>query len=430
MSKKLIEIYTSILSYSGLAADSQGCVNIVNGDKREPLFINGQRVVLPTDEQLRNFDNKERIVFHPLTENILRGESEVLTKLRQVINVRLNCTITAIATQLLSLVASSSQHKLLNPEQQELLISVQEVDSKTIDNFISYALGATKVNAERVFVNIFLKRGPNIRGKRHSRGGIVSFPMYEQLLEDKIEKIRVKDKQTFREIMKFILPEIEVEETYNFGSDSNVAPFLEALLRTSANIASRLNDILILYKDFIDDADKLMFDAEWMEYFQDMDALLPEIRKVPVQIGNDGSLIVKEGVQAQPTAPVQAPQPVYAQLGYPVPVAQAPMRPAAPELRKVGNRLDFNSLLAREQANGMMPSNNFPEVAAREYMLSNQAAYQNRPGMYQPPPAQMPMYQPGTILKDPHTGMTMVVDNTGNLQPYGQQQWAPAPGMY
>lgn len=425
MSHKLNEIYRSVLLFAGLTADDQGFISATINDKREPTFINGLRLVLPTDNQLRSFDSQERIVFHPFTENILRGESEVLTKLRQAINVRLNYTISVVGNSLLNLVASPAMHKNFSPEQAKLLTSVSDVDSKTVSNFISQTIGMMKQNAERVFVNIYLKRGATVKDKRYARGGIVSFPMYEMLLSDDMDKIRVKDKETFKQLLEFIFPSINEEEYYNFGSDSNVAPFLEALMRTAANIASRLNDILLLYTDFIEDADKVMFDSEWMDYFQDLEALTSEIRKVPVQHGNAGTASVPEQAQAPATPMTPAPQAPYPvpQQGY-----QQPMAPQAPGIRKTSKGLDFQSLMAHNQSIAMAPNPLHNQVMREEQQRRQAMAYNGYP--QQPNPAYgQPMqpqqgYAPGTILQG-QNGASFIVNNAGQLEPYNPQMQQP-----
>jgi hypothetical protein len=403
MSIKLNEIYRSILLFSGLEADENGYISSVHNEKRAPAFIEGKHMVLPLDKQLREFNAEERIIFHPLTENILRGESEVITKLKTVINVKLNYTIGILASNLLELVSSPEFHKRFTPEQAELLTSVNEADSKTSANFTSLMVQGIKTGADRTFVNIYLKRGGTHKNKRYSRVGIVSFQMYEQLLADKIDKIRVKDKETFKQLFEFMFPSIQDPEEYNFGSESSIAPYLESLLRTAANIASRLNDLLLLYGEFIEDAEAFMFDSEWMEHLSDIDALQPEIRKVPVQFGNEG--LVTTLVDAAPSAQNSMPQ---AQL-VPMQPVMMPMQPLAPpEIRKTKGGLDFQSLVTAS-----------PRLQATPNALHNQLNQNVRPqyAPQQPPPSwagtmQPNMMQPGMA---PQIGTLITFNNAMHI---------------
>lgn len=380
MSDKLNEIYRSILSFAGMQADSQGFITTGIDSRRSPAIINGAQLVLPMSAHLRNSDPKARLIFHPLTENILRGESEVIAKLKSVINVRLNYTIGTVAVNLINLVASPEFHSRLSPEQQELLTSVSEADEKTQTNFVSVMVKGIKSSPERVFSNVYLKRGGTYKGKRYSRVGIVSFPFYDQLAKNDLDGVRVKDIKTFKQIFEFMFPDIAEPEEYNFGSESHVAPYLEALMRSAANVASRLNDLLTLYSEFIDEADKISFDSEWMEYFQDLNALLPEIRKVPVQLGNDGSVGSAQEEQVVPVVQAtaqQAMQPGYTVTPTPTGFVTAPtMQPAPPPppARKANGTVSFDTVL---QSN--------PSVAYTPNGLHNQLSRGQMP--YGAPPA-------------------------------------------
>ena len=389
---KLNTIYKSILRFCGLDADEQGYISTVfnDKDKPKPAFIDGLRMVLPTDHHLRNFDAKEKIIFHPLTENILRGESEVVMKLKNVINVRLNFTIGIVAQSLLNLVASPEQHSHLSPEQADLLVSIKDCDEKAVTTFISHMVAGMRAHPERLFTNIYLKRGGTYRDKRYSRVGIVTFPFYDLLKQDKVDKLRIKDKDTLKQLFQFIFPNIDDEEEYNFASDSHVAPYLEALLRTAANIASRLNDIILTYKDYIEEAEMLTFDADWLEHFQDLNALIPEIRKVPVQQGNDGTV----SVTAQEEAPVQQAAFTQQQMVQGYPQQQMQQVAPKPEVKQTKRGLDFKSMAQANPAMAMTMNPLMPHLMQQQ-MQQQQMQMQRPPSWAQPPMQQM--QQPGMM---------------------------------
>lgn len=314
---KLNELYASILRFCGMEVDNDGFVSTVLDDKRHPTIVAGKRMVLPDDVHLRN--PKEKLIFHPLSENIMRGESEVIIALRDVINIRLNFTFGIVCQYLLNLIASPDDHKKLTPDQLELLIAVKDVDDVTVRNFVSLMVEGVKQDANRVFTNIYLRRGGTIAEKRYARIGVVMFDFYDKLQAEGNTvygvKLRVKDKEAYKQLCRFIFPNIEVQGSYNRGSDSDVAPFLDALMRSAMGIASRFNDILDMYKDFIDEADKLYFDSDWVETFENLNVMVPEIRRIPVQAGNEGAVKKTEVVSQEqpkaelpvPPAPVQAP---------------------------------------------------------------------------------------------------------------------------
>jgi hypothetical protein len=149
-----------------------------------------------------------------------------------------------------------------------------------------------------------------------------------------------------------------------------VAPYLDALMKTSMALASRFNDILTQYADYIDDGEKLMFDSDWVDTFTDLGVMKAEIRKVPMQAGNEGSESVEERstpgfrpeiVRPQlpvPQTTVPAPAPT-TQYSPPTPMFQQ-QQPAQqrPEVRTTNRGLDFNSIKA-----AMMTPAPYPAMA-------------------------------------------------------------------
>jgi hypothetical protein len=314
-------------------------------------------------------------------------------------------------------------------------------------------VSSIRAHPERLFTNIYLKRGGTYRDKRYSRVGIVTFPFYVSLMDDKIEKIRVKDKETYQQLFNYIFPNLHDSEEYNFGSDSNVAPYLEALMRTSANIASRLNDLILLYKDYIDEAEHLLFDSEWMEYFQDLNALIPEIRKIPVQHGSEGTVPVRDEPVVQAAAPQMQHNPnlpVYAQA--PAGMQAPAMRP---EVKQTKRGLDFKSLMQSSPTLAMTPNplahqmvnpwqqqqmaeaQRMPSWAVPQMPPLPQGAQQGPNGQYYvmtqqgPVPIQLIQTPQGPQWQMMAPQMPMMQPNPMMAQsgpPWGPQAGLPAPG--
>ena len=195
-------------------------------------------------------------------ENHLRGESVITAKLRRWINVRLNFTIAIIAQSLLRVVASPELHSKLKPEQAELLLKIREADATTETNFVKLMTSGCKSDPESYYINIYPRRGGDYQGKRYACVGVVVFPFYLNLVEDKLDKIRVKDKASFKEIMEFMFPDISSKEAYNYGSQSMVAKFMDGLMMTAGNVASRVNELLHMYEDYIEGAHELLFSED------------------------------------------------------------------------------------------------------------------------------------------------------------------------
>ena len=301
----LFDFYKLILKYLGTEPDEHGYISTVLEETRKPVTIDGNPLVLPTHENLR-LSSDEVVLFHPLSENILRGESEVIHKMKMIMNIKINYTIGIVAQSLLNLVASPALHGSLSPEQTELLVAVTDADDKTITDFIQLMVNGIKNKPDRIFTNIYLKRGGAIGNDKFGKVGVVTFPLYEELKNVKESKLRVKDKERVIKLLEFMFPDISKPDAYSFGSNSKVAPYLDALMRTGANITSRLNDLIYMFEDHIEKHDVLLFDDKYLDYFDDLAAFNSDVRRIPILSGTEADLVEE---YKQPDAPVQQAKP-------------------------------------------------------------------------------------------------------------------------
>lgn len=302
---KMLDFYESLCRAAGLTVTSDGCVSIKTSKEPKPLTLKGKRLVLPTKEHLANPDREHRIIFHPLTENVMRGESEVFERFRMAINGRLNVVIGTIMQVLLQVGTSHADQQKLTPEQSEFLLKVKNADEKTLNALTKIVDSVTGAQANKLYVTTFIKRGGQVGDKRFSRVGVASFPFYNELKKGESEvhgvKLRVKDREALIGLLDYILPDQDVVGAYNQGSNSNIAPTLEALMRTVRGIAAPLNDIIDRFSGIL--PDNLLIDADWVETLDNLDALLPEIRSVPMQAGNEGIVPGQEGAASAAAAP-------------------------------------------------------------------------------------------------------------------------------
>lgn len=361
MTMKLTDLYASLLKTAFLYPDDEGFISLkLPGGKPSPALIDGKRMVLPLPNQLNNPHKDQIIVFHPLLENIARGESKILERYRQALNMRLNLTVGLVAYQLMMIGTSKELHSSLSPDQLELLDVLKDADAKTKKLFdkIMEAMEADPKQAR--FVSIFLRKSAKVHGKTHARVAVVGFPFYEELKKGgkevfgvKIE--RVKDRAVLMAFMQYLFPRIDELEAYNRGSDSDVAPFMDALMQTVLALASPINAIAELFGEKLGDADDIVIPSDWMESFANLDALYKEIKSVPMQAGNEGSIAgvdasvaptpLNQPIPAQP-APVMAPPAPAMYPGQMYPTAPVPQMQAAPAPAKAAKgKLDFDSFM-------------------------------------------------------------------------------------
>lgn len=355
---KMLELYKAILSTGGLSVDKEGLVSANAGDTNIPFNVKGKRLVLPTKDHLTNPDWDSRVVFHPLAENVLRAESDVMVRFRTAINVRANYIVGHLLEELMTIVTSVKQHSKLSPHQAELLSKVKTADDKTM-TCLQAILKAIGVDSkDKQLVNIYLKRGGTVLAKRYSRAAIVTFPLYE-VMQNAITKnekqvfgitIRTRDKHAICNLLEFIFPGIEDTAAYNKGSDSDIAPFLDSLMKGVMGIASCINTVVDTYDSFLIGATDYKYEDSWVESFDNLATLLPEIRMVPMQAGNEGATNTPAPVAPQNTlvtpnpyvAPPQTQQTNYPVQTQPIGNYNNYQQPTAPGVVKSANGgIDF-----------------------------------------------------------------------------------------
>jgi hypothetical protein len=394
--KMIQQLLKDILDYCGYAVDDDGFISIAlyKNDKQEPAIIKGKRMVLPTQYHLDN-PSSEKIIFYPLKENILHGESDVVAEIREKLIVKLNISISTIMSNLLLIAAGNGNNKL-KAHQYELVSLLPEVTLETAKAFSKFFTSYVKSSSNsNFFINIYLKKGGTHKDRKYSCVGIVSFPFYEELIKGthpSVTKLNKKDKATIIKLAEWLFSEIKNPHEYNHPSVNPNCRHLDALLMTTVNIASRLNDVIADYGDniFIDDEDGLerkaaSFNGDWLDVFND-----PELNKkillIPMQNGNEGSRKVNEPTpEIKPVTPAVAPLAKVNTVSPPPAMPVAPVVNAAPvpepaPVQSAKKTFDFAS------ANRQPVAQQQPNLTLIGYDLNGQP-------MYQPAPPQQPVYQ-------------------------------------
>lgn len=295
MKTKLLQLYQALLETAGLEVSDDGFVSLKAGDDRMPFNIGGKRLVLPIKEQLAVPNWENRAAFHPLNEHLVRGESEVLEKYRRALNLRLNHSISSVILSLLRLATSPAEHGKLSPDQTEFLSKVKAADDKTVEAFVSILKAVPASQFNKLLVSIYLKNPADIQKVKYRRGGIVSFPLYKHLLEAKTSrevhgvKVRVKDCDSLIALLEYLLPKLDAPlENYSRGSNSDIAPMLEALMAAFEAVAAPINRIVDLFEGIVDESFRLRTD--WAEDMANLSSMQADIRLIPPLPGNEGAV--------------------------------------------------------------------------------------------------------------------------------------------
>lgn len=294
------QLYKTILTNIGMVADDEGFISSALGPTKDPVVIGEQRLVLPTSNQLNTPNLGNRVMFHPLHESLLRGESKVMARTREFANSRLSINLTYISLCLLVLATSPADHASLSPDQTVFLDNLKDVDENILETY-QKIIGAMSVgDSARQFVHLYVKRGGKLGNHTYNRLCVVSFPLYEELIKrpasgqpNVVFGVRVKkaEREALINLIEYMVPNIGVPHAYDRGSDSTVAPTLDALMQSVGSIGALITDLISLFgTSIIDQAETMAYPTDWVEVFKDLRSIQKEINMIPAQPGNEGAL--------------------------------------------------------------------------------------------------------------------------------------------
>lgn len=304
----ILELYKGILASGNAIVGDEGHVSVVVvGDDPIPFRIDGARLTLPTQDHLRagSFNpDSGMIAFHPICENVALEQSAVYRKLEELLQFRLSAVLRELILQLTLLAQDKKSHAKMAPGERGLLMAMPNADSdtyETVRKIVNRAAG----QGNRKICSLYVRRGGSYAGSDVSRLGRFIVSVIMDLDETARElwgvDIRKQDLPEIKELFEYILPEYADHETYSRPSNSQVAPNLHALLRTFSVVAKRLNRIVELHSENLQNADDLLIPLDWMEEIADLSQYRARVPTLP---GNDGQ--VKAGGSSDVTRPVQA----------------------------------------------------------------------------------------------------------------------------
>ncbi len=300
----LHEFNTRLLGSLNIIDESgEGHLSRRVGESLIPFTVNGKRVLLPTAHNLRT-NVKDTLIYHPLSENITRSESDMIKALRDTVMYELTMRSAMLLTELARVAATPSEHKRLDPSSSKYLKDLPDMDEKTYLFLKEKLLMRVGAEPEKRLVSITLRKGDQRDGVL--RRCMFKFPVLEALLSNEPTILGVKypsqkARNTLRVLFQLVLGDEEVRAGYDYGSKNLTAPYFHALLSGFANMAQHLNGVIKKHKKLLgsEQVEDLTFDLSWLEALDD----LPELRKtVPPQEGNEGAIIVSEGKPAETTS--------------------------------------------------------------------------------------------------------------------------------
>jgi hypothetical protein len=358
------QLYKNVLKSVNLDIDNEGLISMNVMGEKFPATVDGKRMVFPTEEVLRAGVTDNIIAFHPLSENIIRGESPVIKKLRALMVYHISEVTFALLDQLIHIAADKDYHAKLSPTQSEFLSLAPRADAKTVKAF-EKIMGVSTTDGDNRLASIYMKRGGHWKGNKYSRVAVMSFPITDDFDSNESEifgvKLRKNDKEAFKNLFLYILPNAESLEEYSHGSNSMTAPYFHALLKSYLKVVKQLNKITKRFKKHLANADDLLIDTDWESEIDDLSVyrdLIPSLK------GNEGNLVngeepapvadpkshmlelaAKVAGSVEPPAPVTTPVPQVAQ-----PVQHQAPAPAPQPQQSGGNGIPWDQVMARNPA--------------------------------------------------------------------------------
>ncbi len=292
LNPKIESFYKKILDYAGISVEDGVLKN--KDEKMGEISIDGFPLVLPYYEKLKN--NKGEKIFHLLNENYVNPEIEAFDLYKQKLTVEINIKLSSLIIDLISLGADPTiQQKIKNPKLIELASQIGEVDFTTIENFMQLIKHSRKVHNENFIVGFYLKKNGKIEDTPYSAIGKVNFTLYKELCEALNSsnykvcnfKLRKKDILALINIFKILFPHIDEKDYYVVGVDNKVFRFLETLLRVSALITSRINEVASWLESLEEPSlriKEIISDLSFLDDIEELKKMNEQIRLIPSDV--------------------------------------------------------------------------------------------------------------------------------------------------
>lgn len=288
-------LYKAILKAINLEVEANDAIVFNALGEKTNAYVTNKLLVFPSHELLRKGVGSDVVAFHPISENIIRGESDVIKKLKGLAVFKITTVISCLIAELTEIAADKDSHAKLAPELTDMLKLLPKADGKTVDAF-NKIIDATGVNTNYKLFSIYLKRGGVWKGNKYNRVCKALFPITDEFESDASEifgvKLRKADKDAFIKLFEYLIPHAGSEEQYSYGSNSTIAPYFHSLMKSFCKVAKELNAVIDKFRKHLDNPDELYMDVSWEESLDDL-SIYKDI--IPSLNGNEGHVVEGEG---------------------------------------------------------------------------------------------------------------------------------------
>ena len=430
--EELLELYKNVLGALDCSISSDGLVSFVTPHCNEPVYVvEGKRLALPTDDITRNLVHGNLAAFHPLSEVIVLGQSQVIMTLRQLVNESLTHKI---LSTILGIAMAVSRDAKFTAKQTEYIKDLEKIDEKTV-KFLSKIVESIDTGSSNRVINVFLKHGGILHDIQYKRICTVSFPLYTAVINatDTVYGVhgRKQDIRLLKALLEKLFPNIGMHDAYSFGTNSLTAPYFHVLLGGFKHVVEDLNRITSKFRKIIEEytGTNPHVNLEYIETYGEGTDFKDIIPPLELNKGTDNS--AKTPAAQVPNAPAQ-PQaaPIQQPVAQPVATPVAPVAPVQPiqQLGVAPKRSMFSGAVKAKLGSSNTTNKQTGQTVQQDNRDFAQMAY---------PPELYPQMQP--VMQNPYPRFGA---NGQLIQPVGYPQqpvmpaqqvpygYAPAPMPY
>lgn len=290
--KRILNDYASFLNAVQMPVDSAGLTYVEEAGAMLPMTIKSRRLVLPTNDWLRDPNWEQTIPFHPFSEHLSKGKSIVLERTVRITVASINRMLSELLMTMAVFSVDSDRHAEASANAKGYLRLIPEVNKKFVTDVRSFLQKHVDDTAERSLLSLFLKRGESLRGTKYDRVAIVASPAFKAISSEEAEVFGYKfsskkNREYLQTLMLHLLPGIDTADTYSVGTNSPVAPYFISLLTAFRGIREALWPHLEAMAEVNPDLNKYLTDNTWVDMLENAAEVSKEIHALRDNTGED-----------------------------------------------------------------------------------------------------------------------------------------------
>jgi hypothetical protein len=269
--------------------------SVANPEKPQAVTVKGKRLVLALKEVLRAGKKDDQIIFHPMSENVTRAESDVIKALRDFIQWRNQTVGVLLITELGRVASTPSEHKNYPAKAKKYLQQVTDFDEGNYVTLLKL-LKTVKPDPDRRILSLTLRQGSKTKDDGVVRSCLVHFPIFEDFEKDDLTVFDTKmpskkAKARIAKLFEIVFGDEETRKSFSYGSRNMDAPYLHSLLTVHARLAEHFNALVATHAKILGEELTAMLTTplDWVPLLEEFSTMR---NLIPPQSGNEGAIRV------------------------------------------------------------------------------------------------------------------------------------------